>query len=91
MTLADSVGAVCAFLHLPQGSTTATVQSQTSFVRPIASGRVRATARPIHVGRLFVLVQTEVRDEGGQLVALVTQTQAVVLPRTIEGQTEAAR
>jgi 1,4-dihydroxy-2-naphthoyl-CoA hydrolase len=78
MTLADSVGAVCAFLNLPPGASTATVSSTTSLVRAVRSGIVHAVARPAHVGHSFVLVQVELTDDEGRLVAQVTQTQAVL-------------
>jgi uncharacterized protein (TIGR00369 family) len=78
MTLADSAGAVCAFLNLPQGTTTSTTSSSTVFGRGVRSGTVVATARPLHVGRSTITVVTEVRDESGRVVAQVTQTQAVL-------------
>jgi 1,4-dihydroxy-2-naphthoyl-CoA hydrolase len=78
MTLADSVGAVCAFLNLPPGASTATVSSTTSLVRAVRSGTVHAVARPAHVGHSFVLVQVEVTDDEHRLVAQVSQTQAVL-------------
>src|SRR5919202_6025976 len=76
MTLADSVGAVCAFLNLPDGATTSTVSSTTSLVRGVRSGTAHAVARPAHVGRSFILVEVEVTDDDGRLVARTTQTQA---------------
>lgn len=78
MTLADSVGAVCAFLNLPAGASTSTVSSSTSLVRAVRSGTARATARPLNVGRSFIVVVVEVHDDAGRLVAQVTQTQAVL-------------
>jgi uncharacterized protein (TIGR00369 family) len=78
MTLADSVGAVCAFLNLPPGAGTATVASQTNFFRAVRSGTVRAVSRPVHVGRAFITVLTELADEQGRTVAQTTQTQAVL-------------
>src|SRR5262245_66119151 len=33
MAMADSVGAVCAFLNLPAGATTSTIESKTNFFR----------------------------------------------------------
>ncbi len=36
MTLADSVGAVCAVLNLPPGASTSTVSSATSLMRAVA-------------------------------------------------------
>jgi 1,4-dihydroxy-2-naphthoyl-CoA hydrolase len=81
MTLADSVGAVCAFLNLPPGTTTSTTSSSTVFVRGVRSGTVTATARPLHAGRSSIAVVTELRDDEGRLVAQVTQTQAVLAAR----------
>jgi 1,4-dihydroxy-2-naphthoyl-CoA hydrolase len=80
MTLADVVGATCAFLNLPAGSTTTTLSSSTNFLRAVRGGTVTATGRPIHVGRSTIVVLTELRDDEGRLVAQVTQTQAVLSP-----------
>ncbi|MFI6435164.1 PaaI family thioesterase [Streptomyces sp. NPDC050759] len=60
MTLADTVGAVCAYLNLPQGADTSTVESKTNFFRPVRAGTVDAVARPLHIGRSFIVVQTDV-------------------------------
>jgi uncharacterized protein (TIGR00369 family) len=78
MTLADSVGAVCAFLNLPEGAATSTVSSTTSLVRGVRAGSAHAVARPAHVGRSFLLVGVELTDDEGRLVARVSQTQAVL-------------
>ncbi len=80
MTLADCVGAVCAFLDLPAGATTATIDSGTRFFRAVRGGAVRAVARPLHAGRTTIVVQVEMFDEEGRLVAQTTQTQAVLVP-----------
>jgi uncharacterized protein (TIGR00369 family) len=78
MAFADSLGAVCAFLNLPEGAGTSTIESKTNFLRGVTSGRVSGTAKPIHAGRRTIVVQTELRDDAGKLVALTTQTQAVL-------------
>ena len=80
MTLADTLGAVCAFLNLPSGASTSTISSSTNFFRAVRDGEVIGTARPLHVGRTTIVVQTELRDTNDKLVALVTQTQAVFDP-----------
>ena len=38
------------------------------------------TARPLHVGRATIVVQTDLLDDRGRRVAQVTQTQAVLTP-----------
>ncbi len=79
MGLADSAGGLLAFLNLPDGSSgTATIESKTNFFAPVRSGHVHATARPLHKGRRTIVVDTELRDDDGRLVARVTQTQAVL-------------
>ncbi|MBV9950843.1 MAG: PaaI family thioesterase [Acidimicrobiia bacterium] len=78
MAFADSIGAVCAFLNLPEGAGTSTIESKTNFLRGVTSGAVSGRAQPVHVGRRTIVVQTELRDDAGKLVALTTQTQAVL-------------
>ena len=81
MALADSLGGICAFLNLPPGARTATTSSATVFTRAVRDGEVTAVARPLHVGRTVIVVQTDLSDQTGRRVAQVTQTQAV-LPGT---------
>ena len=81
MTLADSVGAVCAYLNLPAGAATTTVESGTHFLRAVRAGAVTAVARPLHAGRSVFVVQTDLSDDEGRLVAQVTQSQAVLAGR----------
>jgi uncharacterized protein (TIGR00369 family) len=79
MGLADSLGGLCAFLNLPPGATTtATIESKTNFFRAVKEGRVSAVSRPLHVGRSFIVVETDLHDAEGRHVARVTQTQAVL-------------
>ena len=78
MTLADTTGAVCAFPGRPAAARTATTQSGTHLLRAVSGADVRATARPVHAGRTQIVVQTDVTDDRGRLVARTTQTQAVI-------------
>jgi 1,4-dihydroxy-2-naphthoyl-CoA hydrolase len=81
MSLADTVGAVCALLNLPAGAGTATVQSATNFFRGVRDGTLHAIARPLHVGRSFIVVRTDLTDDQDRPVGQTTQTQAVLAPR----------
>lgn len=79
MALADSTGAACAFMNLPddaQGTTT--IESKTNFLRGVRDGYIEATSRPLHVGRTVIVVETDVRDDKERLVARVLQTQLVL-------------
>ncbi len=82
ITLADSAGAVCAFLNLPEGAAgTSTIETKTNLFRGVREGHVEAVAKPLHLGRTTIVVQTDLYDAGGRHVARTTQTQAVLLPR----------
>jgi 1,4-dihydroxy-2-naphthoyl-CoA hydrolase len=78
MTLADSLGAIAAFLHLPAGATTATVSSNTVLMRPGGKGRVSGVATVVNAGRRFITVRVDLHDEAGQPISTTTQVQAVL-------------
>ncbi|GAB3461826.1 PaaI family thioesterase [Actinophytocola sediminis] len=79
MALADNAGGLCAFHNLPEGAGgTSTVESKTNFLRAVRGGHATAVSRPLHVGRRFVVVETDILDDDERLVARVTQTQAVL-------------
>ena len=80
MSFGDTLGAVCAFLNLPSGATTGTIESKTNFFRAVREGHIVGVARPLHVGRTTIVVQTDMSDAAGKRVAQVTQTQAVIQP-----------
>jgi len=80
MSLADNAGGMCAFLNLPAGAGTATISSSTNFLLGVREGYVTGTCRPLRVGRTVIVLETELRDDGGRLVAHTTQAQAVIGP-----------
>jgi 1,4-dihydroxy-2-naphthoyl-CoA hydrolase len=81
MALADSVGAAATVINLPADAKgTTTVESKTNFIGGAREGTtVVATATPVHRGRRTQVWQTRVETEDGKLVALVTQTQMVLV------------
>ena len=79
MSAADSLGALCAYLNLPEGATTATVESKTNFFRAVRGGSVSLVSTPLHVGRSSIVVQTDLTDDADARIALVIQTQAVLI------------
>jgi uncharacterized protein (TIGR00369 family) len=82
MAVADAAGGASGFLNLPEGAAgTSTIESKTNFFRGVKEGTVTATAVPLHRGGSTIVVETELRDDEGRLVAKVTQTQAVLHPR----------
>ena len=78
MAFADSLGAACAVMNLPEGASTSTIESKTNFFRAVREGHVDGVSRPLHVGRRTIVVQTDLYDTAGKRVAQVTQTQAVL-------------
>lgn len=80
MAFADALGAIGAYLTLPEGARgTTTIESKTNFLRAAAEGSiVTAETTPINVGRRLSIWQTKITREDGKLVALVTQTQMVL-------------
>jgi 1,4-dihydroxy-2-naphthoyl-CoA hydrolase len=81
MALADSVGAAATVINLPDGAKgTTTIESKTNFIGGTAEGTtVVATATPVHRGRRTQVWQTRLETEDGKLVAIVTQTQLVLV------------
>ncbi|MGI9328823.1 MAG: PaaI family thioesterase [Pseudomonadales bacterium] len=80
MAFADTLGAIGAFMNLPEGkSGTTTIESKTNFLGSAKEGTViRAECRPIHVGRRTSVWQTRLAGDGDKPIALITQTQLVL-------------
>ena len=79
MTLADSAAAALATLNLPEGSTgTVTIDSATHFLGSARDGVVTATARPLHLGRSTIVLEVDLTNQAGKLIARTTQVQAVL-------------
>ncbi|MER7165668.1 PaaI family thioesterase [Micromonospora sp. NPDC000207] len=88
VSLADSVAGVCAYLNLPPGAMTTTIELKTNFFAGVRRGVLRAVARPVHVGRSVIVVQTlldQQADDGPiragtepTRIGMVTQSQMVL-------------
>ncbi len=80
MSFADSLGAIGAFLTIPDGAKgTTTIESKTNFLGAAPLGKtVIGETTPIKTGRTLSVWQTRITLEGGRDVALVTQTQLVL-------------
>src|SRR2546428_773411 len=80
MALADTLGAICAFLNLPPGAGTSTIESKTNFFSPVRSGHVEAGTRPPPAGRRTLAVQTDARGPAGPRGARVPPTGGSSMP-----------
>ena len=79
MAFADTLGAIGAWLNLPEGRLTTTIESKTNFIGAAKEGTtVEAESTPLHVGQRSSVWQTRIAREDGKLVAVVTQTQMVL-------------
>jgi uncharacterized protein (TIGR00369 family) len=82
MAFADTLGAIGTIVNMPQGASTATIESKTNFIGGAAEGAtVTGEATPVHKGRTTQVWQTRITGADGKLVALVTQTQIVKPPK----------
>lgn len=82
MTLADSTGAACAFLNLPQGAAgTTTIEAKANFLRAVRRGYAESVSRPLQAGRTIIVIETDVSDDTGRLVARVLASQLVLTTR----------
>ena len=78
MALADTTGALCAYLNVPDGASTTTIESKTNFLRAATAGHVDAVSRPLQRGRRIIVVETDLINGDARLVARVTQSQLVL-------------
>jgi 1,4-dihydroxy-2-naphthoyl-CoA hydrolase len=81
MAFADSVGAAATVINLAEDAKgTTTLESKTNFIGGAREGTtVIAIATPVHRGRRTQVWQTRVETEDGKLVAMVIQTQMVLV------------
>jgi len=82
MAFADNMGGIGAFMNMPQGFMTTTIESKTNFLRAIPVGQTaKAVTTPVNLGRTLQVWKTDIFREDGKLAAVVTQTQLVRQPK----------
>lgn len=67
--LVEAACSIGAQLNAPAGVNIVGAENHTSFLRPVKDGVLRATSKPLHLGRKAQLWQTEIHDDRGRLVA----------------------
>jgi len=77
----DSATGLCLLAELPPDRTAVTTDLTTSFVRPASLGILTALARIVTRNERDAIVEAELRDTKGQVVARATATLRI-LPRT---------
>jgi len=78
MAFADALGATGTVANLPPGHRTTTLESKTNFFAAGEGPVLKATSKPLHIGRTTMVWQTTIRNADRRLVAVVTQTQMVL-------------
>jgi 1,4-dihydroxy-2-naphthoyl-CoA hydrolase len=77
-SMAESMASMATWLAVHEEGKSAMGQSnQTSFLRPLLSGTIHATARRRHRGRTTWVWEVDITDDDGRLCALVRMTVAV--------------
>lgn len=83
MSFADDLGGAATIANLPEGATTATIESKTNFFSSIRVGETaKAECVALHRGRTTMVWQTKITRPDGKLAAIVIQTQLVIAPKT---------
>jgi 1,4-dihydroxy-2-naphthoyl-CoA hydrolase len=80
MAFADALGAIGAYMNLPEGAKgTTTIESKTNFLGAAPEGQtVMGETTPVQIGKRLSVWQTRITRNDGRAVALVTQTQLVL-------------
>jgi len=84
MAFADVMGAAGAVANRPLGFRGGTLESKTNFFAAGTGPVLTAVSVPLHLGRTTSVWQTTIRNKGGGVVAIVTQTQ-MSLPPSLSG------
>ena len=72
--LADAAMGMAHASTLGEGETFTTLELKINFLKPVWSGRLTATGRIVKHGRTIGLVECDVRDDDGHLVARASST-----------------
>ena len=67
--LADTAGGLASYMVVPRGTRIATVEMKINFLEPVKRGTLVAEARVLRRGRNFIIVECDVQDRTGRLVA----------------------
>ncbi|HYH87228.1 MAG TPA: PaaI family thioesterase [Pyrinomonadaceae bacterium] len=74
VSLLDTAAAFAAHTLLEPGAQTVTVDLTVHFLRPVSAGRIEARARVLRAGRRILVINAEVTDPTGVLIATATTT-----------------
>ncbi len=72
--LADTAGGLATYMACPRGTRVATVEMKINFLEAVEAGTVFAEAEVVRRGRHIAVVDCDVRDDRGRLVAKALMT-----------------
>src|ERR1700729_932130 len=72
--LADTAGGLATYMDCPRGTRVATVEMKINFLESVEAGTVFAEAEVVRRGRHIAVVDCDVRDDRGRLVAKALMT-----------------
>lgn len=81
VALAETVASIGAYLAAPEGYTSFGLEINANHLRSMQSGKVTATATPLHSGRTTAVWSIEIRDQEGRLVCISRCTLAITPTR----------
>jgi uncharacterized protein (TIGR00369 family) len=79
--IADAAMGMAYASTLGEGETFTTVELKVNFLKQVREGRLRAEGRVVNAGRTLGLVECDVTDEEGRLVARASSTCMTLRPR----------
>ena len=80
-SLADTAAGLALYLALPRGSRAATVEMKINFLEPVHDGTVFAEARILRQGKYLAVLECDLTDDRGKMVAKALMTFSVGLAR----------
>ncbi|MCW5256446.1 hotdog fold thioesterase [Verminephrobacter aporrectodeae] len=79
--LAESLGSIGAYCASPEGYNAVGLDVNANHLRPVTSGWVTGTARPVHLGRSTQVWQIDLVNEAGELTCVSRLTMAILVQR----------
>lgn len=81
-SLADTAGGLVLYLGLPPGSRAATVEMKMNFLEAVQKGTVFAEARILRQGKYLAVIECDLTDDRGRMVAKALMTFSIGLAKT---------
>ena len=81
-SLAEDAMGVALMSTLEKGESFVTLELKMNFIKSVQSGRITAKGKVVHRGKTIALVESDIEDSEGNLIAKSVSTQMVLKPRS---------